>query len=183
MHKISDINWLFHKYYHDNPELRRIVVVHSQQVAKKALEICKDKNLNLDPKEVYCAALLHDIGVVKCKAPDIHAFGHLPYLQHGIEGKKILDRHGLSRFSSVCQNHTGAGISIKDIKQNNLPLPEIEMLPKTTLEKLICYSDKFYSKSKNLKTEKSLEEVIDQMKKYGPESLSRFMALHRLFGA
>lgn len=178
---VSDINWLFNKYYSDNPELLRIVRVHSEQVAKKALTICKEKNLPLNPIDVYCGAMLHDIGVVKCNAPGIHAYGNLPYLQHGLEGKKILEENGLLQYADICANHTGAGITIDDIKRNNLPLPEIDLLPTNLLEKLICYADKFFSKSGDLIKEKNIHEVTLQMQKFGPETLSRFNELHELF--
>ena len=177
----TDINWLYFKYYKDNPELRRIVLTHSEQVAKKALQICNVKKLPLSHHDVYCAAILHDIGVVKCNAPDIHAHGSLPYLQHGLAGKKILEDHGLHTFASVCSTHTGAGITKEDIRKNNLPLPEINLVPSTLLEKLICYADKFFSKSHDLKREKTLEEVKAQMERFGPDSLNRFMEMHRLF--
>lgn len=181
MSKFADINWLFFKYYGDNPNLRRIVTLHSEQVAKKALKIAHEKNLPLDSKDIYIAALLHDIGVVKCNAQDIHAHGTHPYLQHGIEGKKILERHGLYKYANICETHVGAGITSSEIRQNNLPLPEKDMLPKTLLEKLICYADKFYSKSHDLTKEKSLEEVMNQIKKYGEGSFKRFMEMHALF--
>ena len=179
---ISDINWLYYKYYADNPELKRIVMVHSDQVAKKALEICKKKKLELNIQEVYCAAMLHDIGVVKCNAPGIYAHGKAPYIQHGLEGKKILDANGLSQYSNICTNHTGAGITKEEIKNNNLPLPLADMTPKTLLEKLICYSDKFFSKSKDLTKEKSLDQVIKDMGRLGEDSLKRFMEMHQVFG-
>ena len=178
---IKDINWVYYKYYADNPELKRIVMVHSDQVAKKALEICKKKKLELNIQDVYCAAMLHDIGVVKCNAAGIYAHGKAPYIQHGLEGKKILDANGLSQYSNICTNHTGAGITKEEIKNNNLPLPLADMTPKTLLEKLICYSDKFFSKSHDLLKEKPLEEVKNQMKKFGEETYSRFMSLHSLF--
>lgn len=181
MSSITDINWLFNKYYGDNPQLKRIVSIHSEKVAQKALEIAKRNNLKLDPKDIYCAALLHDIGVVKCYAPDIFSFGERPYIQHGIEGRKILERHGLHQFAGVCDSHTGAGLSLKEIKEKNLPLPHKDLMPKTLLEKLICYSDKFYSKSQNLTHEKSFEEICTQMKKYGEDSLKRFLKLHKQF--
>ena len=177
------IDNLFNKYYHDNPELLRIVYVHSQMVADKALKILQTQKLPLNPEDVYAAAMLHDIGVVKCKANDIHAFGNLPYLQHGIEGEKILKENGLDKFASVCLTHTGAGISAKDIRENKLPLPEIDLIPKSLLEKLICYADKFYSKSGDLKKEKNLNDVIEQMKKFGPESLQRFLEMNSLFNS
>lgn len=181
MSEISDINWLFKHYYKDNPELKRIVLTHSLQVAKLALKIVETKKLPLDPKDVYCAAFLHDIGVVKCYAPDIGAVGQLPYLQHGIEGMKILQNHGLHTYARVCLIHTGSGITAEEIKTNNLPLPQIDLVPETILEKLICYADKFFSKSQDLKKEKNIEEIISQMKKFGPEALERFLALNQLF--
>lgn len=181
MSLICDINWLYNKYYLDNPELKRIVWVHSLNVAKKALKINKEKSLGLDPQEIYIAAMLHDIGVVNCNAPGIHAFGELPYLQHGLEGHKILMSNGLQKYARICSCHTGAGISAQDVIEKNLPLPPQDFLPSSLLEKLITYSDKFFSKSQDLSEEKSLEQVQAQMQKFGPGSYSRFMALHRLF--
>lgn len=179
--KIKDLNFLFFKYYHDNPELRRIVMNHSELVAKKALHIAKEKKLRLDPKDIYCAAMLHDIGVVKCKAPGIHAHGELPYIQHGIVGKKMLEENGLKKYASVCEVHTGAGLTADEIKSKHLELPVKNYLPHSMLEKLICYADKFYSKSHDLDKEKSIESIIKQMKNYGEDSLARFMELHNLF--
>lgn len=181
MSVVSDINWIFHKYYSDNPALCRIVRIHSEQVAKKALSIAAKKNLPLDNKDIYCAAMLHDIGVINCHAPDIYAFGSLPYLRHGIEGKKILEENGLTQYGGVCANHTGAGITAKEIRTNNLPLPEIDLIPKSLLEKLICYADKFFSKSHDLTKEKTIDEIIVQMKKFGDDSLNRFIEMHSLF--
>lgn len=181
MSSITDINWLFHKYYSDNPQLRRIVTVHSEQVAKKALEIARTKKLDLDPVDIYCAAMLHDIGVVKCHAPEIYAWGELPYIRHGVEGRKILEENGLHRYASICDSHTGAGISAGEIKKNKIPLPIKDYLPLSMLEKLICYSDKFFSKSNNLTREKSIEEVESQMQRFGDDSLKRFLKLHSLF--
>ena len=181
--RIFDINWLYAKYYGDNLQLRRIVTIHSEMVAKKALEIAKQKNLPLDPIDIYCAAMLHDIGVVKCKAPDIFAFGDHHYILHGLEGKKILERHGLYKYAGVCLSHTGAGLTKKDIIKNNFPLPHVNMLPESLLEKLICYADKFYSKSGNLTHEKNIDEIKQQMKKYGEDSLARFLELDSLFSS
>ena len=180
--KISDINWLFNKYYGENPELKRIVWEHSFHVAKKALKINEIKNLKLDPMDVYVASMLHDIGVVNCNAPDIQARGVLPYLQHGLEGEKMLNENGLKKFARICVTHIGAGITAKEISSNNLPLPQKDFLPQTTLEKLICYCDKFFSKSHDLSREKTLEEVLAQMKKFGEGPFQRFLSLHRQFG-
>lgn len=181
MNDVADINWLYNTYYKDNPELYRIVITHSRMVARKALEIVIKKNLPLEHKEVFCAALLHDIGVVECDAPDIHAYGSLPYIQHGLAGKKILDRHGLFTFSNICVRHTGAGITSKEITEHNLPLPKMDFVPRSLLEKLICYADKFYSKSGDLKKEKDLSYIRHQMQKFGDGALDRFNEMHSFF--
>lgn len=181
MSNLLDINFLYNKYYKGQDKLRATVMIHSDQVARKALRILKEKKLSLDPRDVFCAAMLHDIGVVMCDAPGIHAHGFLPYLQHGIEGKKILEENGLASIANVCARHTGAGITKSEIIKNNLPLPPQDFIPETLLEKLICYSDKFFSKSHDLKKEKTIDEVIAQMEKFGPDSLDRFMELHKLF--
>ena len=157
-------------------------MTHSEQVARKALKIWKEKELALNPHDIYCAALLHDIGVVNCHAPDIHAFGSLPYLRHGLEGEAILKVHGLDQYARVCATHIGAGITSHEILKNNLPLPPKDFLPETLLEKLICYADKFYSKSGDLTKEKPLEDVIKQMNRFGPGSLARFLEMHKMFG-
>lgn len=182
MSVVADINWLYYKIYHDNPELKRIVMIHSKQVARKAIEIAYEKKLKLDHKDIYTAAMLHDIGVIKCNAPDIHARGSLPYICHGIEGKKILEAHNLKKYAGVCERHTGAGISAQEIKEMNLPLPTKDLIPKTLLEKLICYADKFFSKSQDPTREKNMEEIVSQMKRFGDDSLKRFLELHAMFG-
>jgi uncharacterized protein len=54
------------------------------------------------------------------------------------------------------------------------------LVPETQLERLICYADKFYSKSGDMQ-QKSLERVRLSMSKFSPETLARFEALHREF--
>ena len=56
------------------------------------------------------------------------------------------------------------------------------MLPISIEEKLICYADKFFSKSGDPREEKSLDRVVRSMQRHGPETLARFMELHRMFG-
>ena len=181
MSNVIDINFLYGLYYKDNPELLRIILIHSELVAKKALSIIDKSSLQIDREFVYCGSLLHDIGVIRCYAPDIHAFGKKPYICHGVEGKKILLRHRLFSLARVCECHTGAGITASQIKENKLPLPPHDMLPISLEEKLICYADKFFSKGKDITREKNIDEIYNQMKKFGPESLARFNNLHDIF--
>ena len=94
----------------------------------------------------------------------------------------MLRNHNLPRHALVCERHTGAGLSKEDIIRQNLPLPHEDFLPVTVEEKLICYADKFYSKSGDLTKEKPLDEVIRSMERHGGDSLSRFLEMHAMFG-
>lgn len=177
-----DIQNIFSKYYSGNDALLATVTLHSECVARKALLCADARGLDIDRKFVFEAAMLHDIGVVKCDAPSIHCLGSLPYICHGIAGREILDNLGLPRHALVCERHTGSGLSVDDIIRQNLPLPHRDMLPLSLEEKLICYADKFYSKSGDLTKEKNIDKVIKQMSAHGEDSLKRFLELHSMFG-
>ena len=84
-------------------------------------------------------------------------------------------------YARVCERHTGAGLTAKEIAETGMPLPHIDLLPETLEEKLVCYADKFYSKSGNPREEKSLDRVRKSMAKFGDDSLERFDAMHHLF--
>ncbi len=149
-------------------------------MAVKALGCLRAHGLSADLQFVEEAAMLHDIGVVECDAPSIYCHGSLPYICHGVAGRKMLDELGLPRHALVCERHTGSGLSVADIIRQELPLPHRDML--TIEEKAICYADKFFSKSGELTKEKPLDKVMRQMADHGEDSLDRFMALHNLFG-
>lgn len=177
-----DIFGIYEKYYERGSGLWDILETHSTLVARKALECARHRNIEIDTDFVWEAALLHDIGIVMCDAPDILCNGTEPYIRHGIIGRKILEREGLFRHALVCERHTGAGLTTSDIIDQNLPLPHRDMLPESTEEKLICYADKFYSKSGDYTREKSIGKVIRSMSRHGDDTLRRFMILHEMFG-
>lgn len=176
-----DIDKIFTLFYSDNPILLETVKAHSEAVAALAEKCLRENAIEADLEFVREAALLHDIGVVRCDAPGIHCFGNLPYICHGIEGRKMLNDLGFPRHALVCERHTGAGLTINDIRSQNLPLPLRDMLPIYIEEKAICYADKFFSKSGNLREEKPLGKVMAQMKAHGEEVMTRFMELHEIF--
>ncbi len=165
----------------DTP-LFQTVLTHSGAVARKALQCLHERGIRADEQFVYEAAMLHDIGVVKTDAPSIHCHGDLPYIAHGVAGREMLEAEGLPRHALVCERHTGSGLTVDDIERQGLPLPRRDMTPQSVEERVICYADKFFSKSGDLEKEKPLDEVVGQMRAHGPEALERFMALHREFG-
>lgn len=175
-------NSIIEEYYAGSPKLKEILAVHSRMVAEKALECARRRNLDVDLDFAEEAAMLHDIGIIRCNAPDIECHGELPYICHGIAGGQMLRNHNLPRHTLVCERHTGAGLSKEDIIRQNLPLPHEDFLPVTVEEKLICYADKFYSKSGDLTKEKPLDKVIRSMERHGGDSLSRFLEMHAMFG-
>lgn len=165
-------------------ELRELLITHSERVARKALAVADAAGLpdSVDRQFVWDAAMLHDIGIVKCNAPSIHCHGTLPYICHGIAGAEILATHGVGEaFRRVCERHTGAGLTKSEIEELELPLPHQDFLPETVEEKLICYADKFYSKSGDPRREKTLDQVRASMERHGAAVARRFEELHRLF--
>lgn len=170
------------KYYTPGSELYRTLLIHSIKVRDKALQCISRRGLEVDKDFVASAAMLHDIGILRCDAPDIFCTGPLPYICHGIEGRKILNAEGLPLHALVCERHTGSGLTVDDIIAQNLPLPRRDMTPRTLEEKLICYADKFYSKSGDITREKTLDWVLRSMERHGRDTLDRFLHLHSLFG-
>ena len=169
------------KYYPEDNALRHILINHSQSVAQKALQIVSSHpELQLDAQFVEEAAMLHDLGIFRTDAPGIQCFGSEPYICHGRLGAEILRKEGYERHARVCERHTGAGITCKEIIAQGLPLPHQNFLPETLEEKVICYADKFFSKT-HLDQEKSLEKAEKSLAKFGEEGVLRFREWERMF--
>lgn len=172
---------LIDKYYPEDNELKHILLVHSRSVADKALEMArKHPELNLDLTFIEEAAMLHDIGIFMTDADGIFCFGKYPYICHGYLGSELVAREGYPRHALVCERHTGAGLSLKAIMERDLPVPHREMIPVSLEEQIICFADKFYSKTK-LDKEKSVEKARKSIEKHGEEGLTRFDAWCKLF--
>ena len=176
-----DYRLLIDKYYPEDNALKRLLLQHSLSVARKALQIVAfHPRLHLDSQFVEEAAMLHDIGICQTDAPGIYCHGTHPYICHGILGAAMLRAEGFERHARVCERHTGAGLSLHDIVGQNLPLPHQDFLPVTLEEQLICYADKFFSKS-HPEQEKTIEQAERSLSKFGTEGLERFRNWVRLF--
>ena len=172
---------IINKYYPTENELKHILMVHSQKVTAKVLAIIdKHPELGADRSFAEEAAMLHDLGIFRCNAPGIQCFGTEPYICHGTIGADILRTEGFPLHARVCERHTGAGLSLQDIIRQELPIPHIDLLPETIEEKIICYADKFFSKTK-LEKEKTLDEAIRSLSKFGEEGVARFVKWSELF--
>ena len=172
------------KYYEPGSLAYNLLIGHSTCVAQKALVIA-GRLMQMKPDMVFIeeAAMLHDIGIFGTNVSDIGCYGDKPYVCHGYLGRELLEREGLPMHALVCERHVGVGITISDIDKNSLPIPRRDMLPVTLEERIICFSDKFFSKNKDaLGQEKPLEEVRRGIEKYGPEKMERFEEMLREFG-
>jgi len=141
------------RYYKEEPALRQLLLIHSEAVARKAVSIAR-RHPELDANVAFIAeaALLHDIGII---------------------GAEMLRREGLERHARVCERHTGTGLTIHDITTQNLPLPHMDLVPENIEEQIICYADKFYSKS-HPEREKTIEQAARSLEKFGTEGVERF---------
>ncbi len=159
-------------------------IPHATLVTAKSLKVAARLELSQDSRRfIEEAAMLHDIGIVATDAPGIGCTGTLPYLAHGIEGRKILEQAGLPRHALVAERHLGVGITKKEIAENNFPLPQRDMMPTCVEERIICWADLFYSKSgEKLWNEYTPTEVRKRIARYGQRSVESFEAWSREFG-
>lgn len=176
-----DVQAVFNKYYQPGTPLYNSVWSHSRLVADKALQLAQaHPELEIDLNFVYEAAMIHDIGVFLTNAPSIYCTGDQPYICHGVLGAELMRADGYPRHALVCERHTGTGLTVADIIAQNLPLPHRDMCPVSLEEKLVCFADKFYSKS-NPDREKPLDKIRKSVARYGEDSLRRFEEMAALF--
>ena len=158
---------IINKYYPENDELRQLLLKHSRQVADRCLQIAKKhRELPVDVQFLEEAAMLHDIGICRCNAPSIHCHGTEPYIRHGAIGSEMLRQEGFERHARVCERHTGTG------------LPGYE--PETLEEQIVCYADKFYSKSAPDHV-RSVLETAQSLEKFGHEGVKKFLSWSERF--
>lgn len=92
------------------------------------------------------AAMLHDIGIFMTDADGICCFGSYSYICHGYLGADLMRKEGFPRHALVCERHTGAGISLQSIIDQQLPVPHRDMVPVSLEEQVICFADKFFQR-------------------------------------
>ena len=169
------------RYYSDNQPLRELLILHSRLVADKALKI-SDAHPELGADSVFIeeASMLHDIGIFLTDAAPIHCFGTHHYICHGYLGAELLRKEGLPRHALVAERHTGTGLTLKQILERDLPVPHRDMIPLSIEEKIVCFADKFFSKTRP-EEEKTIEQAEKSLAKFGMEGVLIFREWCRLF--
>lgn len=162
-----DPTTIIEKYYKEGTKLYDIYMSHVTDVTSKALSIVhKHTELAVDTKFIEEAGMLHDIGIFQTNAPHIACVGTYPYISHGYLGREILTFEGYPRHGQVCERHTGTGLSLETIINRNFPIPHRDMRPVSLEEKIICFADKFFSKSQ-LGKEKPVKKVRQTLSSHG----------------
>ncbi|MBR2638396.1 MAG: HDIG domain-containing protein [Bacteroidaceae bacterium] len=178
-----DLFSIIDKYYPQDNELRHILLVHGRKVADLSLEMAaRHPELQLDLTFIEEAALLHDIGIFLTDAPRIHCYGTAPYICHGYYGAELLRMEGLFKHARVCERHTGVGLTKELIMDSGWPLPFMDFIPQTLEEQLICFADKFYSKTRYLEKARTMQQVVDSMEKISQEAVRKVKEWALIFG-
>lgn len=182
-----DYQTIIDKYYavdadgERSSDLRHLLLLHSRQVADRCLQICdRHPELHLDRPFLESAAMLHDIGIRWCDAPGIFCYGREPYLLHGQIGGELLRREGWERHARVAERHTGTGLLREAFERQGLAVPDHDMLPETLEEQVVCYADKFYSKS-HPEHVRSVDEAARSLAKFGQVGVDKFLSWAHMF--
>jgi uncharacterized protein len=175
---------IIEKYYPPGSIGYNIYFPHCEAVTKLALMIARtNPKFQADEEMIGFGGMLHDIGIFYTDAPEIGCFGDLPYIAHGYKGRELLEKEGLLMIAGICERHIGVGITLEDIEKYNLPLPKRDMTPQTIEEKIICYADKYFSKSaNNLHQPKPLIKIKKSISKYGEDKWEIFEGMMKIFG-
>ena len=100
---------------------------------------------------------------------------------YGYFGAEHLRELGYERHARVCERHTGTGISKEQIVANGWNLPVKDFYPETMEEQLVCFADKFFSKTKFLDKPRTFEQVVESMAKISEESVLKIHEWAKVF--
>ena len=173
---------VIYRYYKKESRLCDILLRHSESVMRKAVDIVLlNPELKADLEFVAEASLLHDIGIFMTDAEGIMCFGNRPYIEHGYLGAELMRLEGYPRHALVCERHTGTGLTKEQIESNGWNIPHRDMVPVSVEEQIICYADKFFSKTR-LDEEYTADTARKKLEKFGEEGLRRFDRWTVMFG-
>jgi len=167
---------IIEKYYEPGTRAYEYILQHGRMVAEKALDVASRVGW-LPPGMMFIeeAAMLHDIGIFLTDAPHLGCTGEYPYIAHGYLGRQILEDEGYPLHAYVCERHVGVGITLQDIRDKKLPLPEREMRPITLEEEIICFADKFFPVTpERMLTMQTLAEARAMVAPFGSRSARTF---------
>ena len=173
---------IIHRYYPEGSDIERVLRQHAEDVTGLALELVDAHprwgSTASSSRRRRCSTISGSIRPVR---PRSSAQAKLPTSYTATSEPSYLRSLGLPRHAWVAERHTGSGLTAEEIAARAIPLPPGIYTPQCPEEELICYADKFYSKTK-LGQRKALERVRSGFSKHGEAALARFDALHQKYG-
>lgn len=171
-----------HKKYAPSEKAFNLIFNHCQIIADIAEQLISRNKLVVDVDLVKVGCLLHDIGVYPILDEGGNRREGMHYITHGTRGEEILKKEGYSELIwRIAPHHTGVGLTVIDIKTQNLPLPEQDYVADTKEEALVMYADKFHSKSP-LPHFNSYESYKNLVETFGKGKSDIFESMAKDFG-
>lgn len=151
-------------------------VVHSIEVARKALEIASRLKVPVDKKLVARGAVYHDLGKAQ-------TYG----MEHGEIGAKMAAELGLEKvIQDIILKHIRGGLTEPEAMELGLPVRDYTL--KTVEEKIIIYADRMVDiytdgivpDADEKMAEEHFGEILVRYQKYGKNETTRqrYLALH-----
>jgi uncharacterized protein (TIGR00295 family) len=141
------------------------IIRHCRIVAKVTAILAEEfrrQGKEIDSKAAVAGALLHDIGRNRVQT-----------VRHGLEGSEILKGEGVDEaVVQIVRRHVGAGISPEEAK--TLGLPDLDYVPRTREQVVVCFADKIVEADRV----RPFEEEVRRFKRKGHDA-KRLIALKR----
>lgn len=142
---LADIQSMHKRYSGGDERLFELVFTHCQIVADIALWCADQIDEAVDLELLKAACLLHDIGSYSYMH---EAYERNVYAQHALLGAKILEAEGVDQLiCDAVETHVLMGLTKQDITTAGMRLPERDFIPNSIYGEILCYADRFHSKS------------------------------------
>jgi uncharacterized protein (TIGR00295 family) len=142
-----------------------ILIMHCRIVAKVTAILAEEfrrQGKEIDSEAAAAGALLHDIGRNRGRT-----------VRHGLEGSEILKGEGVDEaVVQIVRRHVGAGISPEEAKM--LGLPDLDYIPRTREQVVVCFADKMVDTDRV----RPFEEEVRRFERKGHD-VGRLVALKR----
>ena len=175
---------LIQRYLSPDSLVYRVYIPHVAAVTTMAIRVGRRIGLSKEQlRFIEEAAMLHDIGIVRVRAPGIGCYGEQPYITHLIAGREILEAEGLPRHARVAVEHVGLGLTSEEIVAQGLALPPQDIFPQTIECQVISWADLFSSKTPGKRwSQRTVDEVRQRAARYGERQLATFALWLERFG-
>ncbi|MCD7781435.1 MAG: HD domain-containing protein [Methanosphaera sp.] len=151
-------------YVYKELECSEYIIDHSNTVYERTKDLTPKYN-NIDLDLIEAGAKLHDVGRTVTNN-----------IEHAYIGADLLRNLGVDEaICRITERHIGAGITVEDAKENNLP--ERQYIPQTLEEKIVAHADNLVHGVEFV----DLDFVIDKWKNknMNPEAIDRLIRLDK----